>query len=85
MKNWYMNTTPLVIFMIFIIAGIYDFACVVFGGTGSTISAFMVKMGLSAPFPVFVIGLICGHFFFAMKPEKQEQKDEPIDLSKGTK
>ena len=72
--KWYMRTTPLVIFILFIVAGIYDFACVVFGGTGSTISAFMVKMGLSAPFPVFVIGLICGHFFFKMEKATEEEK-----------
>ena len=81
--NWTMRTTPLVIFVIFIVAGIYDFACVVFGGTGSTISAYMVKVGLSAPFSVFVIGLICGHFFFKMEPV--EKSDEPVDLTQVKK
>lgn len=63
-----MNKTGLVIFIAFIVAGIYDFGLVVFRGTGSSISAFMVDAGVRSPLWMCVLCLVIGHFVFGMKP-----------------
>ena len=62
-----MNPVGLVVFIIFIGVGIYDFALVVFSGVGGTISNAMVDYGLRAPFWVFVAGLVMGHLCFPMR------------------
>jgi len=73
--QWAMKTTPLVVFVLFIVAALYDLATVVFGGDHavSTISAFMVRIGFAAPWATFTCGLICGHFFFNMLPTKEDK------------
>ena len=71
--NWSMKTTPMVVLALLIVAGLYDLGVVVFGGTSGTISAFMVKLGFTSPFIPFVIGVLCGHFFFYMFPVSNPQ------------
>lgn len=62
-----MKPAGLVVFIAFIVVGIIDLGFVVFGGTGTTISAFMIDAGLRSPFWVFVAGLVCGHLLFPMR------------------
>lgn len=85
---WSMKTTPLVIFVTFIVLGIYDLATVIFGhGTYGTISAFMVALGFKAPFVVFVCGCCAGHFFFYMTQvtiKKQQMKGPYLKRILGT-
>ena len=72
--NWSMKTTPLVVLSVLIALALYDLGVVVFGGTSGTISAFLVKLGFTSPFIPFVIGVLCGHFFFYMSPVKEKDK-----------
>jgi peptidoglycan/LPS O-acetylase OafA/YrhL len=67
MNKYSMNPVGLVVFIIFIGVGIYDFGLVVFNGVGGTISNAMVDYGIRAPFWVFVAGLVCGHLLFPMR------------------
>lgn len=62
-----MKPAGLVVFIAFIVVGIIDLGFVVFGGTGTTISAFMVDAGLRSPFWVLVFGIVVGHLVFGMK------------------
>ena len=74
-QNWTMKTTPIVVLGLLIVAGLWDLWCVTFGGTSSTVSAFMVRLGIKSPFIAFVIGCLCGHFFFYMYPVATEKKN----------
>lgn len=63
-----MKPAGLVVFIAFIVVGMIDLGFVVFGGTGTTISAFMVGAGLRSPFWVLVFGILVGHLVFRMHP-----------------
>ncbi len=65
-RKWTMPIPALVMLVIFIGVGIYDFALVTITGTGSTVSNWMVEMNLRAPFWLNVICLVVGHFSFKM-------------------
>lgn len=65
-----MGYAPLVIFILFIVAGIVDLGFVVFSGTGSSISNAMINIGFKSPLVVFVCGLVAGHLFFYMVPKE---------------
>lgn len=68
MKPAYSMSTPgLIVFIIFVAAGIYDFALVLFSGTGSSISAFMVDAGIRSPLWLCVLSMVIGHFVFGMR------------------
>lgn len=69
-RKWTMGMTPLVVFILLIVAGLYDLYMVVFHGTGSSISNFMINVGFKAPFVVFVSGAVVSHLFFYMTVEK---------------
>lgn len=66
-----MNPMALIIFILVITAGITDLGFVVFGGVGSSLSAFIVGHSTSSipalSFFIFMAGCICGHLFFGMK------------------
>lgn len=66
MKKWEMKTTPLVVFVLIIVLGIYDLGCVVFTGTGSSVSSFLVESAHLSPVFTFMMGCIAGHLFFYM-------------------
>lgn len=51
--------------------GIVDLCFVLFKGTGSSVSNFMIQAGFKSPMLVFAIGFICGHLFGYMKLEKE--------------
>ena len=62
-----MRLTPLLIFIGFITAAVYDLGLVVFSGTGSSISAFMVSTVNKSPLIYGVLCLCLGHFVFGMR------------------
>lgn len=64
--NLDMNPTALVVFVLFIIAGLWDLWCVVRKGTASSISAFIIRTTHLSPVITFVMGVIIGHLFFSM-------------------
>lgn len=74
--KWDMGYAPLIIFIMFIVAGIIDLGFVVFGGTGSSFSNALINIGINAPFTAFVFGLIAGHLFFKMSPKKNESASD---------
>lgn len=64
-----MSTTGLVVFILILTLAIYDLACVLFKGTGSSVSDFLVKAGVKAPMVTLGFGATVGHLFGAMYPE----------------
>lgn len=69
-----MSTTGLVITIAIVALGIYDLVVVLFTGTGSSISDFMIRSGFKAPMIVFTVGFVCGHLFAYMKLERVEDE-----------
>ena len=66
-KTYTMGKAGLFTTIAITVAGIVDLYFVVFTGTGSSISNFMVNVGFNSPMVVFTIGFLCGHLFGAMK------------------
>lgn len=50
-----------------IILGIVDLFFVLFKGTGSSVSDFLIRAGFHSPVMVFAFGFVCGHLFGMMK------------------
>ena len=71
-----MSTAGLFFFITLIVLGLFDLGCVLFKGTGSTISAFMVDAGIRSPFFVFVLGVVAGHLLFPMRAVEPTGKTE---------
>lgn len=65
-----MSRTGLIITIAVIALGIYDLVVVLFDGTGSSISDWLIRAGFKSPVVVFAFGFICGHLFGYMKLEK---------------
>lgn len=69
-----------------IILGIVDLCFVLFSGTPSSISNFMIRMGFKAPAVVFAFGYVCGHIWGGMRLKASEAtKDELDELCKEKK
>lgn len=66
MPAYEMNRTGLVVFILLIAAALWDLYCVVFHGVSSSISNFMVNLGLTSAPVNYVLGCISGHLFFPM-------------------
>ena len=69
-KETVMSLAGLVVTIVVIALGIFDLALVLFGGTGSSISNFLITVGFKDPVVVFMVGFICGHLFGYMQPAK---------------
>lgn len=52
---------------------IIDLFFVLFGGTGSSISNFMINVGFKSPMVVFGMGYLMGHLTGYMYPDKTKQ------------
>ena len=68
-----MGIAGLVCTICIIVLGIVDLALVVYGylnnkSTQSTVSDFLIKIGLSRPMVVFTFGFVAGHLFGYMYP-----------------
>lgn len=69
-----------------IILGITDLCFVLFTGTPSTVSDFLIRCGFKAPMVVFAFGYVCGHLFGTMKLEPEvADKDELEQICKDRK
>lgn len=77
-KHYTMSPMALVTFILVVILGIADLGFVVFGGTGASLSSWIVAHSLgekSVPYwpPlslfIFMAGAICAHFWWGMKSE----------------
>lgn len=64
-----MSITGLVVFIIILVLAIYDLGCVVFRGTGSSVSNFLIKAGVKAPMVTLGFGATIGHLFAVMYPD----------------
>lgn len=67
--KWTMPLAGLVTTIGVICLGIFDMCCVCFGGTGSSVSNFLVSSGFKAPAMVFAFGWVGGHLFGYMTPD----------------
>lgn len=47
--------------------GIVDMCFVLFRGTGSSVSNFLILAGFKSPVMVFAFGFVCGHLFGKMR------------------
>lgn len=63
-----MTRAGLVVTIAVITLGIVDLCFVLFNGTGTSISAWMVAAGFKSPVYVFATGFICGHLFGYFEP-----------------
>lgn len=61
----------LVTTILIITLGIVDLCFVLFGGTGSSVSSFLINAGFKSPVFVFGVGFVCGHLFGYMTPEEK--------------
>jgi len=66
-----MRLTPLVTIILIITLGIYDLAVVVFSGTESSVSAFLIRSGFKSPMFVFMTGYVAGHLWGSMVVKEQ--------------
>lgn len=73
-KKMTMSKAGLVTTIGVITLGIVDLVFVLFTGSGSSVSNFMILAGFSAPMVVFCVGFICGHLFGAMRLECEHGK-----------
>mgnify|MGYP003402173060 CR=1 FL=1 len=62
-----------------IILGITDLCFVLFTGTPSTVSDFLIRAGFKAPMVVFAFGYVCGHLFGSMKLKTDAASEEELD------
>jgi hypothetical protein len=72
MKKYVMPMAGLVTTILIITLGIADLCFVLFSGTGSSVSSFLINAGFGSPVFVFGTGFVCGHLFGYMRPEKSE-------------
>lgn len=68
-----MTKAGLITTILIITLGIVDLVFVLTGGTGSSVSAFLINAGFESPVFVFATGFVCGHLFGYMKPPKGNQ------------
>lgn len=74
-RKFTMTTAALFTTIAIITAGIVDLAFVVFGGTGSSISNFLINVGFESPMFVFMTGFVAGHLFGPMKLDKGKSNE----------
>lgn len=84
-KNYEMSRTGLVTTIAVIALMVYDLAVVLFSGTGSSISNFLINAGVRSPVICFGLGWIMCHLLGGQMFIQKEQKDDPVDLSQVKK
>jgi len=68
MIKYSMPLAGLIVTVLIIILGIVDLCFVLVGGTGSSVSSFLINVGFKSPVFVFAVGFVCGHLFGMMTP-----------------
>ena len=74
-----MTKTALFTTAIVIIIAVYDLYAVATGGVESSVSRFIQDSGYDAPFLIFAMGYLCGHWFGFMKPACELEHKEKND------
>ena len=62
------KVTVIFIFAVVVIASLFDVYVYVRGGTDATISWTIFEAAHKFPMIPFFVGVLCGHFFWQMKP-----------------
>lgn len=65
-KGLDMSTTGLVVYIGILALAIYDLTVVVFKGTASSVSQFLIRTAFRSPLITFAFGATCGHLFLYM-------------------
>jgi len=73
-----MSKTALITFISLIAFALFDLGMVIFGGTGSSVSNFLINVGIKSPIFCFTLGCTVGHLFYMMAPEDQWENNTPI-------
>lgn len=66
-----MPLAGLITTILIVVLGVVDLVFVLFTGTGSSVSNFLIQSGFKSPVLVFAFGFIAGHLFGYMKLEKE--------------
>lgn len=85
MKVFDMTRTGLIVTIAVIGLMCYDLAAVLIGGTGSSVSNFLINVVHLSPVICFGLGWVCCHLIGGQMFERPTKKDEPIDLSQVKK
>ena len=78
LQDFRMNRVGLAIYILIFIALMVDLYFLVFEGVRGTISTWMTNLGLVAPFPQVVLGMLLNHFFFAGTMYSSEISDRRV-------
>lgn len=81
MKTFNMSNTGLITTILVIALMCWDLVSVLVGGTGSSVSNFLINAGVKSPVICFGMGWICCHLLGGQMFEQKQNPDEPIDLS----
>lgn len=76
MKIFDMTKTGLIVTILVIGLMCYDLAAVLIGGTGSSVSNFLINAGIKSPVICFGAGWICCHLFGGQMFEKKEDEKQ---------
>lgn len=72
-----MSKAGLVVFIMLIVGGTIDLGFVLFGGTGSSVSNFLINAGFKSPVFSIMAGACLSHLFFYMTPESEWLNNTP--------
>lgn len=72
-----MSRTGLIVFIFLIAGALVDLGFVLFGGTGSSVSNFLINVGFKSPIFSFTVGATVAHLFFYMTPEAEWKEHTP--------
>jgi hypothetical protein len=62
------RTTKIMLMVLIGVILLYDAIVVTLTGIDATISAAMIELAHNYPIVPFLVGLVCGHFFWGAKP-----------------
>lgn len=72
-----MSKAGLTVFIILIVGGTIDLGFVLFGGTGSSVSNFLINAGFKSPVFSIMAGACFSHLFFYMTPDSEWKDNTP--------
>ena len=67
-----MSKPGLLVTILVIVLGTVDLCFVVFGGTGSSVSNFLINAGYKSPVFIIGVGFVCGHLYGQMWEDTPE-------------
>lgn len=72
-----MSPAGLVVFIMLIVGGTIDLGFVVFGGTGSSVSNFLINAGFKSPTFSVMVGACISHLWWYMTPKEEWYANTP--------